>query len=85
MVLKSVLRRHDAGDAALSVSAVALVETVLVEHQDVQIGRHLERSPDARDAGPNDQDVGELVVDLTGVERKEIAIERHGSALGECK
>ena len=66
VVLERVLRGQDAGDAALGVGAVALVEPVLVEDEHVQVGRDFEGGPDAGDAGPDDQDVGELVVGRAG-------------------
>ena len=61
VVLEAVLRRQHAGDAALGVGAVALLDAVLGDDEHVEVRRHLEGGPQPGDAAADDQDVGEPV------------------------
>ena len=80
VVLEAVLRRQHAGDAALGVVAVALLNVVLGDDQDVEVGRHFQGRAQARDAGADDQDVGEEVRRLLGAELNQVAV-RHEISL----
>ena len=80
MVLEAILRRQHAGDAALGVGAVALLEAVLGDDEHVEVRGHLQRGPQAGDAGADDEDVGENVRRLLGIELHQIAV-RHAGVL----
>ena len=74
VVLEAILRRQHAGDAALSVGAVALLDTVLGDDEDVDVRGDIQGGAQPRDAGADDEDVGEKVRRLLRIELHEIAV-----------
>ena len=79
VVLEAVLGGQHAGDAALGVGAVALVDAVLGDDEHVEVGRDFEGGAEPGDAGADDEDVGEQVKACAGVERDEIAARGHAA------
>ena len=73
VVVEVVLGVEDAGDPALGVVAVALADLVLGDDQDAELVGDAERRAEAGDAAADDQDVGEVVGQLAGVEADEVA------------
>ena len=61
VVLEAVLRRAHGGDAALGVAAVALLDLVLGDDQDVHRRRRGQGGPQPGDAAADDEHVGEDV------------------------
>ena len=84
VVLEAVVGDEHAGDAALGVGAVGLVQPVLGDHQHRQPRTHAQRRAKARQAAADDQHVGEEMRHPLGMERNEVArrLEGHGSARG---
>ena len=72
VVVEPVLGIEHAGDAPLGVVAVALADLVLGDDQHaIRLG-DAQRSPEARDAAADDQDIGEVMRQLFGVKAHEI-------------
>src|SRR5205085_10919796 len=85
VVLEAVLGRADGGDAALGVTAVALLDAVLGDDEDAQRRRDGEGGAQAGDAAADDQDVGEQVGGLLGAEAEQVALgEWHGCRDGRA-
>ena len=70
-----LLRREDRRDATLGVRGRRFLEGVLREDEDLRlgVGGRRERGREPRDATPEDQDMGEPVRDLGGLEGGEVA------------
>ena len=73
VIFKAVLGRHDAGDAALGITAVALLDVILGHHQDAQLGRRLQGGAQAGDARTDDEDVCEKMRGLLRTEGRQVA------------
>ena len=73
VVLEVVLGVHHPRDTALGIRAVALADLVLGDDQGAERLRHAEGGPEAGDAPADDQDVGEVVRQVLGVERGQVA------------
>ena len=63
-----------AGDAALGVVAVALLDAVLGDDQHIEVARHLQGRPQPGDAGADDQQVGEDVRRVLGGKLAQITL-----------
>ena len=72
MVLKAILRCHDSGDASLGVAAVALLNGVLGDDENIEAGRNLQSRPQSGDARADDEDVGEEMWYLLGGEGRQV-------------
>ncbi len=85
VVFKAIFRRHDAGDAALSKTAVALLDLVLGDHEHVEVFRNLQSGPQSGDAGADHQNVGEQVRRLLRAELNQVAMGWHGDQRSEVR
>ena len=83
VVLEAVLGIDHAGDAALGVGAVGLLDRVLGDHEHAEAGIDGDRGPQPGDAAADDQHVGEEVRQLAGMEGDEVAGGEHGGS-AEC-
>jgi hypothetical protein len=76
VILKAILRRQHPRDAALGVVARTLLNLVLGDDEHVERRRDFERRAQARNAGADDEDVGEDVRRPLGIELHEVAVRR---------
>ena len=81
VVFEAIFRRQDPRDAALSVGAVALLDAILGDDEDIQVLRNGQGGTHARDAGADDEDIGEKVRCALGIELYQIAVRRHDDFL----
>ena len=73
VVLEVVLGVEDTGDPALGIRAIALADLILGDDQDPEPFRHAERRAEPGDAAADDQDVGEVMRQVLGIERGQVA------------
>ena len=82
VLLEAVVRVHHAGDAALGIAAVRLLDRILRDHQHAQPRIDRIRRPQPRQPAADDQHIGEEVRQLAGVERDEVAGGEHDAECG---
>jgi hypothetical protein len=73
VILEAIFRGHHSRDAALGISAIALLDIVFGYDQDPERRRNLQRGTQPRDAGADDQDIGEKMRRVLGMKWYQVA------------